>query len=100
MMERRGWPETDVPSGRGEKPGQRRRPHSSRRSGKPVTGRRGSGDRHSRIRNVAGAPGIVGGDEGEIETKMTNRRQRRGGTPVSGKPGAVKVARRVWRGES
>jgi hypothetical protein len=35
-----GCPETDVPSSRGEKPGQRRSRHSSRRLGKPVTGRR------------------------------------------------------------
>src|SRR5215472_17547086 len=35
-----GCPETDVPSSRGEKHGQRRSHHSSRRSGEPITGRR------------------------------------------------------------
>src|SRR5262245_46840366 len=42
-----GCPETDGPSSRGGKPGQRRRCHSSRRSGKPATGRRAPGDRHA-----------------------------------------------------
>ena len=39
-----GCPETEVPSSRGEKPGQRRSRHSSRRPGKPATGRRAAGD--------------------------------------------------------
>ena len=40
-MNVRGCPETDVPSSREEKPGQRRRSHTSRGTGKPSTGRRG-----------------------------------------------------------
>src|SRR5262245_44231241 len=49
IMNVRGCPETDVPSSRGEKPGQRRYRHSSRRSGEPATGRRAAGVWHSRI---------------------------------------------------
>jgi hypothetical protein len=40
VMNVRGSPETDVPSSQEEKPGERRSGHSSRRSGKPATGRR------------------------------------------------------------
>src|SRR5262249_50716105 len=40
-----GRPETDVPSSRGEKPGRRRRCHSSRRPGEPATRRRAPGAR-------------------------------------------------------
>jgi hypothetical protein len=46
-----GCPETDVPSSREEKPGQRRSRHSSRRSGKPATGRRAAGDCQHRSRD-------------------------------------------------
>jgi len=46
----RGFPETDVPSSRGEKPGKRRSGHSSRRAGKPFTGRRATACWESRCK--------------------------------------------------
>ena len=92
-----GCPETEVPSSRGEKPGQRRSRPSSRRPGKPATGRRAAGDCQPLV-GISRRPQMVGAthakpNEGRKPAVMPAVRE-----VIPGEPDAVKAAGPVRRG--
>jgi len=92
-------PETDVPSSREEKQGQRRSLQSSQRPGKPATGRREAEVKRPKVTINLERP-EVGAMKGEHEMGYKFNSNVGQGMPNLGKPDAVKVARPVWWGES